>query len=121
MNPKNKIWKLAFVLVLIALTLSLPASAGRPSPSSGTLEAFFNLSTVADNHTIISAPQEGSETAGGLVGYWRFNNDSTVGEDYLHEVEISRAERANNATNASPVYDYSGEGNNGTKNHGTKE
>jgi len=54
--------------ILIALMLSLPASAGRPSSSSGTLEAFFNLSTVAGNHTIISAPQEGAETAAGLVG-----------------------------------------------------
>jgi len=66
----------------------------------------------------------GSETAGGLVGYWRFNNDSAVGEAY-------------NGTNASVVYlvnpsgfirnyesidsqfDYSGEGNNGVNYNGT--
>jgi len=122
---KNHNRNLAILAISIALALSLPASAGRPSPSSGTLEAFFNLSTVADNHTIFSAPQEGSETAGGLVGnakiedfwiyetsegfpiYWRFNNDSSVGEDY-------------NATNASLVYDYSGEGNHGN-NYGTND
>jgi len=111
MNPKHNIRKARLLTIFIALALSLPASAGRPSPSSGTLEALFNLSTVAGNHTIgsyaaenerseliISAPQEGAETSGGLVGYWRFNNDSSVGEDY-------------NATNAS----Y------GTQNHGMND
>jgi len=116
--------KLALLAIFIALALSLPASAGRPSPSQGTVEAFFNLSTVAGNHTIISAPQEGSETAAGLVGHWRFNNDSAVGEAY-------------NGTNASLVYlvnpagfirnyessdsqfDYSGEGNNGVNYNAT--
>jgi len=98
MNPKNKIWKPALLTISIALMLSSASAA--PSPSSGTLEAYVKLSDVLDNHTIFSAPQEGSETAGGLVGYWRFNNDSAVGEAY-------------NGTNASLVYDYSGEGNNG--------
>jgi len=92
----RKVFVLWGFLALILAVLTVPSFAGRPSPSSGTLEAFFNLSTVAGNHTIISAPQEGSETAGGLVGYWRFNNDSSAGEDY-------------NGTNASLVYDYSGE------------
>jgi len=68
--------------------------------TEGSVEAWFKPSQVLDNHTIFSAPQEGSRTAGGLVGYWKFNNDSSVGEAY-------------NATNASLVYDYSGLGNYG--------
>jgi len=67
---------------------------------AGSLDSWVKLATVAGNHTIFSAPQEGAEIAAGLVGYWRFNNDSSVGEAY-------------NATNASLVYDYSGFGNNG--------
>jgi len=98
MNLKHNLWKTAFVLLLLILMLSLASAA--PNPSSGTLEAYVKLSDILDNHTIFSAPQEGSETAGGLVGYWRFNNDSAVGEAY-------------NGTNASVVYDYSGEGNHG--------
>jgi len=94
MNQKRNIRKLALVLVLLALALSLLASAA-PNPSSGTVEAMVKLSDVLDNHTIFSAPQEGVERAAGLVGYWRFNNDSSVGEAY-------------NGTNASVVYDYSG-------------
>jgi len=90
--------KPALLIILIVLMLSLASAA--PNPSSGTLEAYVKLSDVLDNHTIFSAPQEGAETSGGLVGYWRFNNDSAVGEDY-------------NGTNASLVYDYSGEGNTG--------
>jgi len=111
-NHKS-ILKLASISLLIALMLSLPASAA-PNPSSGTLGAMVKLSDILDNHTIFSAPQDianvkfainqnslhefplsefslGSETAGGLVGYWRFNNDSSVGEAY-------------NGTNASLVY-----------------
>jgi len=95
----KSIFRLVSISLLIALMLS-PVYAGRPSPSSGTVEAFFNLSTVAGNHTIISAPQEGAETDAGLMLYYRFNNDSAVGEDY-------------NATNASLIYDYSGHGNHG--------
>jgi len=122
MNPKHNVWELVFASVLLVLTLSLASAA--PNPSSGTLEAMVKLSDVLDNHTIFSAPQEGSETAVGLVGYWRFNNDSSVGEAY-------------NGTNASLVYlvnpagfirnyessdsqfDYSGEGNNGVNYNGT--
>jgi len=104
MNLKNHKWKLVFASVLLALMLS-PVYAA-PNPSSGTVEAMVKLSNVLDNHTIFSAPQEGSETAGGLVGYWRFNNDSAVGEAY-------------NGTNASVVYDYSGEGNNGVNYNAT--
>jgi len=104
MNSQHNLWKTAFVSVLLILMLSLASAA--PSPSSGTLEAYVRLSDVLDNHTIFSAPQEGSETAAGLVGYWRFNNDSSVGEAY-------------NGTNASVVYDYSGEGNNGVNYNGT--
>jgi len=141
-----KLGVICLVLSFIALALSLPASAA-PNPSSGTLEAYVKLSDILDNHTIFSAPQDianvkfainqnslhefplsefslGSETAGGLVGYWRFNNDSAVGEAY-------------NGTNASVVYlvnpsgfirnyesidsqfDYSGEGNNGVNYNGT--
>jgi len=97
MNPKYNVWKPALLTIFIALMLS-SVHAGRPSPSSGTVEAFFNISTVAGNHTIISAPQEGAETDAGLILYYRFDNDSAVGEAY-------------NATNAS--YD--------TKNYGTNE
>jgi len=97
MNSKHNIWKLALLMLSIALVLSLASAA--PNPSSGTVEAMVKLSDILDNHTIFSAPQEGSETASGLVGYWRFNNDSSVGEGY-------------NGTNASVVYDYSGFGNN---------
>jgi len=104
MNLKNHKWKLVFASVLLALMLS-PVYAA-PNPSSGTVEAMVKLSNVLDNHTIFSAPQEGAETSGGLVGYWRFNNDSAVGEAY-------------NGTNASVVYDYSGEGNNGVNYNGT--
>jgi len=105
MNQKRNIRKWALVSVLLALAISLPVSAA-PNPSSGTVEAMVKLSDVLDNHTIFSAPQEGAETSGGLVGYWRFNNDSAVGEDY-------------NGTNASVVYDYSGEGNTGTNYNAT--
>jgi len=104
MNPKHNIWKLVFASVLLALMISLASAA--PNPSQGALEAYVKLSDVLDNHTIFSAPQEGAETAAGLVGYWRFNNDSSVGEDY-------------NATNASVVYDYSEEGNNGVNYNAT--
>jgi len=138
-TTKNHKGKLALLTFFIAIALSLPLSAA-PNPSSRTLEAMVKLSDILDNHTIFSAPQEGSETAGGLVGneeskipdlfqhkveiYWRFNNDSAVGEAY-------------NGTNASLVYlvnpagfirnyessdsqfDYSGEGNNGVNYNGT--
>jgi len=97
MEPQFNLWKFAIFSLLIARILSLPVSAA-PSPSSGTLEAMVKLSDILDNHTIFSAPQEGSETAGGLVGYWRFNNDSSVGEAY-------------NGTNASVVYDSGNEFN----------
>jgi len=104
MNRKLNPRKLAFFVISLVSMLSLASAA--PSPSSGTLEAYIKLSDVLDNHTIFSAPQEGSETAAGLVGYWRFNNDSSVGEAY-------------NGTNASLVYDYSGFGNNGVNYNGT--
>jgi len=99
MNLQHNVWKSALLTIFIALTLSLPVSAA-PSSESGTLEAYIKLSDILDNHTIFSAPQEGSETDGELVLYLRFNNDSSVGEAY-------------NATNASLIYDYSGEGNDG--------
>jgi len=39
MNPtKNHVWKPALHLIFLALLLSLPCSAIKPSPSSGTLE-----------------------------------------------------------------------------------
>jgi len=90
MNQKNNIWKIALLTISIVLILSLPVSAA-PNPSSGTVEAMVKFSDILANHTIFSAPQEGAETAAGLVGYWRFNNDSAVGEAY-------------NGTNASLVY-----------------
>jgi len=73
------------------------------SSSEGTLETWVKLSTVDDNHTFISIPQEGAEKDSGLVLYFRFNNDSNVGEFYN-----------NTCTNCSPnnwSYDYSGKGN----------
>jgi len=95
MNLQHNVWKSALLTISIALMLSSASAA--PNPSSGTVEAMVKLSDILANHTIFSAPQEGSETAAGLVGYWRFNNDSSVGEAY-------------NGTNASVVYDYSGGG-----------
>jgi len=132
MNPKNKIWKPALLTISIAPMLSSASAA--PSPSSGTLEAYIKLSDVLDNHTIFSAPQEGSETVAGLVGYWGFNNDSAVGEAYngtnaslvylvnssgfirnYESIDISTLCRNKSRCEATSFsqFDYSGEGNNG--------
>jgi len=74
------------------------------SPSSGTVEGWFKLNSPRENSTIFSAPQEGPATSGklvlsmdfdgpyettsGLVGWWRFDNDTRVRECYDNETEI---------------------------------
>ena len=84
MKPQLNLWKHALFIVLLALALSVlsvPSSAVKPSSSAGTFEAWVNASSWgAANQTIFSAPSEGSSGSTGLVGYWRFNNDSAVGE-----------------------------------------